>query len=51
LIPKSRIRHRTHVRGTGGFLWTLSLEPPDAESDARSFGPVGPPQAFGPRGS
>jgi quercetin dioxygenase-like cupin family protein len=33
------------------FLWALSLEPPDAESDARSFGPFGPSRAFGPRGS
>jgi quercetin dioxygenase-like cupin family protein len=33
------------------FLWTLSLEPPDEESDARSFGPFGTPKAFGPRGS
>jgi quercetin dioxygenase-like cupin family protein len=50
VIPHDRPRAMS-ATGDACFLWTLSLEPPDAESDARSFGPVGPPHAFGPRGS
>ena len=50
VIPHDRPRAMS-ATGDVCFLWTLSLEPPDAESDARSFAPVGPPRAFGPRGS
>jgi len=50
VIPHDRPRAMT-ATGDVCFLWTLSLEPPDAESDARSFAPYGPPRAFGPRGS
>lgn len=50
VVPHDRPRAMT-ATGDVSFLWTLSLEPPDAESDARSFVPVDPPRAFGPRGS
>ena len=50
VIPHDRPRAMS-ATGDVCFLWTLSLEPPDEESDAKSFVPFGPPKAFGPRGS
>jgi quercetin dioxygenase-like cupin family protein len=49
-IPHDRPRAMS-ATGDVCFLWTLSLEPPDAESDAWSIASFDPPQAFGPRGS
>jgi quercetin dioxygenase-like cupin family protein len=50
VIPHDRPRSMS-AAGDVAFLWLLALEPPDPDSDARSFAPFGPPQAFGPRGS
>jgi quercetin dioxygenase-like cupin family protein len=50
VIPHDRPRAMIATSDVS-FLWALALEPPDADSDAKSFVPFGPPQAFGPRGS
>jgi len=50
VIPHDRPRAMTAAEDVC-FLWMLSLESPDEESDAHSFGPFALPRAFGPRGS
>ena len=47
VIPHDRPRAMS-AAGDVAFLWTLSLERPDEESDARSFGPFAPPHALEP---